>query len=153
MMRSVRVRSSATKTAVSRKNAPPSAHTKHVMYSADCMLEYSTKLLLASPRPCQLFRASDIYTTHTHTCKGGNVTSAGWQVTLCDSMWHVSSRSGVATLRTAIHLLLTYLHIRLTAIFSGATWMSRYQKGKTNLDFTERLSFPFLASVCVVIFL
>ena len=38
----------------------------------------------------------------------GNVTSAGWQVTLCDHMWHVSSRSGVATLRTAIHLLLTY---------------------------------------------
>ena len=24
-------------------------------------------------------------------------------------MWHVSTRSGVATLRTAIHLLLTYL--------------------------------------------
>ena len=41
--------------------------------------------------------------------KGGNVTSAGWQVTLCDPRWHVSSRSGVATLRTAIHLLLTYL--------------------------------------------
>ena len=40
--------------------------------------------------------------------KGGNVTSAGWQVTLCDPVWHVSSRSGVATLRTAIHLLLTY---------------------------------------------
>ena len=38
--------------------------------------------------------------------KGGNVTSAGWQVTLCDPMWHASSRSGVATLRTAIHLLL-----------------------------------------------
>jgi len=48
--------------------------------------------------------------------KGGNVTSAGWQVTLCDHMWHVSSRSGVATLRTAIHLLLTYLltHLRLS---------------------------------------
>jgi len=29
--------------------------------------------------------------------KGGNVTSAGWQVTLCDPIWHVSSRSGVAT--------------------------------------------------------
>jgi len=44
--------------------------------------------------------------------KGGNVTSAGWQVTLCDAMWHVSSRSGVATLRTAIHLLLvTYYAI------------------------------------------
>ena len=26
-----------------------------------------------------------------------------------DPIWHVSSRSGVATLRTAIHLLLTYL--------------------------------------------
>ena len=36
---------------------------------------------------------------------GGNITSAGWQVTLCDPIWHVSSRSGVATLRTAIHLL------------------------------------------------
>jgi len=41
--------------------------------------------------------------------KGGNVTSAGWQVTLCDPIRHVSSRSGVETLRTAIHLLLTYL--------------------------------------------
>jgi len=38
----------------------------------------------------------------------GNVTSAGLQVTLCDPMWHVSSRSSVATLRTAIYLLLTY---------------------------------------------
>jgi len=28
--------------------------------------------------------------------KGGNVTSAGWQVTLCDPVWHVSSRSGEA---------------------------------------------------------
>ena len=43
--------------------------------------------------------------------EGGNVTSAGWQVTLCDPMWHVSSRSGVATLRTAIHLLLTYCYL------------------------------------------
>ena len=29
--------------------------------------------------------------------KGWNVTSAGWQVTLCDPIWHVSSSSGVAT--------------------------------------------------------
>ena len=41
--------------------------------------------------------------------QGGNVSSAGWQVTLCDPMWHASSRSGVAALRTAIHSLLTYL--------------------------------------------
>jgi len=45
--------------------------------------------------------------TQVPPIKGGNVTSAGWQVTLCDPMWHVSSRSGVATLRTAVHLLLT----------------------------------------------
>jgi len=30
--------------------------------------------------------------------KGWNVISAGWQVTLCDPIWHVSSSSGVATL-------------------------------------------------------
>ena len=29
--------------------------------------------------------------------KGWNVTSAGWQVTLCDPIWHVSSSGGVAT--------------------------------------------------------
>jgi len=29
--------------------------------------------------------------------KGWNVTSAGWQVTLCDPILHVSSSSGVAT--------------------------------------------------------
>jgi len=27
---------------------------------------------------------------------GEKVTSAGWQATLCDLIWHVSSRSGVA---------------------------------------------------------
>ena len=40
-----------------------------------------------------------------------DATSAGWQATLCDPMWHVSSRSGVATLRAAIHLLLTLIDI------------------------------------------
>ena len=29
--------------------------------------------------------------------KGWNVTSAGWQVTLCDPIWHVSPSSGVVT--------------------------------------------------------
>ena len=33
--------------------------------------------------------------------KGGNVTSAGWQVTLCDPIWYVSSRIGEACLQTA----------------------------------------------------
>jgi len=34
------------------------------------------------------------FVTTKHTL--GNVTSVGWQVTLCDPIWHVSSRSGVA---------------------------------------------------------
>ena len=36
--------------------------------------------------------------------------------------------------RTHAH---THTHVRLTALFSGTTRVSRYQKGKTNLDFTE----------------
>ena len=35
--------------------------------------------------------------------KGGNVTSAGWQLTLCDPIWHVSSRSGVAIVRELLY--------------------------------------------------
>ena len=31
----------------------------------------------------------------------------------------------------------THTHTRLTALFPGTTWVSRYQKGKTSLDFTE----------------
>ena len=38
--------------------------------------------------------------------KGGNVTSAGWQVIPCDPIWHVSSRSGVVLVaQTAIRFL------------------------------------------------
>jgi len=45
-----------------------------------------------------------------HLCRvAGN--TVGWQVIPCDPMWHVSSRSGVATLQTAIHLLLTYFTV------------------------------------------
>jgi len=45
--------------------------------------------------------------------KGGNVTSAGWQVTLCDPILHVSSRSGaVLVAQTAIRFLtLPSLHL------------------------------------------
>jgi len=40
-------------------------------------------------------------------------------------MWHVSSRSGVATLRTAIHLLLTYLLPKtLGSLVFRALWES-----------------------------
>jgi len=49
------------------------------------------------------------------TPQGGNVTFDGWQVTLCDPMWHVSSHSGVATLRTAIKKV-KFSHTRYRAL-------------------------------------
>ena len=43
--------------------------------------------------------------------KGGNITSAGWQVTLCDPMRHVSCRSGVVLVaQTAVSGYFTLLY-------------------------------------------
>ena len=43
-------------------------------------------------------------------------------------MWHVSSRSGVATLRTAIHLLLTYLGLLTTVcVLQCFLWFPDYE--------------------------
>jgi len=62
---------------------------------------------------CRLNRSDLNWSTHLILCippgslnwvpalargKGRNVPSARWQVTLCDPVWHVSSRSGVAML-------------------------------------------------------
>jgi len=47
--------------------------------------------------------------------KGGKVTSAGWQVTLCDLIWHVISPSDYELLYPAY--LLTYLHTYATLYF------------------------------------
>jgi len=42
--------------------------------------------------------------TYMSIMLGENVTCAGWQVTLCDPIWHASSRSGaVLVAQTAIH--------------------------------------------------
>jgi len=43
--------------------------------------------------------------------KGGNVTSAGWQVILCDPISHVSSRSGVVLVAQTATRFLTFLLI------------------------------------------
>ena len=42
--------------------------------------------------------------------KGGNVTSAGWQLTLCDPTWHVSSCTGEACklLYHSLHYFFTW---------------------------------------------
>jgi len=53
------------------------------------------------------------------------------QVTLCDPTWYVSSRSGVATLRTAIHLLFTYLQVTgSTMVGSGRNGSGRFTRWK-----------------------
>jgi len=41
--------------------------------------------------------------------KGGKVTSVGWQVTLCDLIWHVISRSGVVISITNCYIRFTLL--------------------------------------------
>ena len=43
----------------------------------------------------------------------------------------------VSVMETLISLTHTQTHTRLTALFSRITRVSWYQKGKTNLDFTE----------------
>ena len=45
----------------------------------------------------------------------------------------------IFVLQTTCDFFITYIHThtRLTAPFSGTTRVSRYQKGKTNLDFPE----------------
>ena len=46
--------------------------------------------------------------------KGGNVTSAGWQVVLCDPIWHVSSRSSEACCELLYSALLLLVNIGCT---------------------------------------
>ena len=48
----------------------------------------------------------------------GNVTSAGWQVILCDPIWHVSSRSGEASreLLYSVYFFLLTLLLQLARI-------------------------------------
>ena len=48
--------------------------------------------------------------------RGGNVTSAEWQVTLCDHVWHVSSRSSEACARTTI---LLFILLYFTEMMTG----------------------------------
>jgi len=48
--------------------------------------------------------------TYMSIMLGENVTCAGWQVTLCDPIWHASSRSGaVLVAQTPIHFFAFFL--------------------------------------------
>jgi len=79
---------------------------RHKLKNVNDLCSKSIKLSLASPGVAKS-------STSFGWGKGGNVTSVGWQVTLCDPVWHVSSRSGVALLHCELlyqyNLLLLYL--------------------------------------------
>ena len=45
--------------------------------------------------------------------KGGKVTAAGWQVTPCDPIWHVISRSGVV-----ISITICYIRVYFTYFYT-----------------------------------
>jgi len=79
--------------------------------------EYFTSLHVCnkptrSTQPCIPLGSLNRVPALTDWGKGGNVTSAGWQVILCDPIWHVSSRSGEACGELLYRLLylLTLLH-------------------------------------------
>jgi len=75
--------------------------------------------------------------------KGGNVTSTGWQITLCDPIWHVSSHSG----ETVCDLLYTsYLYLTVIREFRVTLpWKLSYADdlvviAETEDDLIERLN-------------
>ena len=85
-------------------------------YSRHCKISQLTAYLLSTNRfiwiqvnsalhPSRVAKSS----TNFGWGKGGKVTSAGWQVTLCDLIWHVICRSGVV-------ISITNCYIRFTLV-------------------------------------
>jgi len=51
--------------------------------------------------------------------KGGNVTSAGWQITLCNPIWHASFRNPVAVWQLCELLYTCYLLVTSRPLLGG----------------------------------
>ena len=62
--------------------------------------------------------------------KGWNVTFAGWQATLCDPIWDVSSSSGVAT--SVSELLYPCYLLKYFTLLAVAAWRSGNVVGRIN---------------------
>ena len=85
--------------------------------------------------------------------KGGKVTSAVWQVTLCDLIWHVISRSGVV-------ISITNCYIRFTLLYF--IWKKRLNTSNSNTcnpcvesdaDWTKNVTVPlydYLYFTCIL---
>ena len=78
------------------------------MRSLFLLKKYIYLTVVSKREPCTLHVAKS--STSFGSGKGGNVTSAGWQVTLCDPTWHVSSHSGVAMLHCELLYPYTLLY-------------------------------------------
>ena len=65
---------------------------------------------------------------------GGNVTSAGWQVTLCDPMWHVSSRRGAVLVAQTACYTLPYLALIIYLACRGCTWQGSVDGRLSRID-------------------
>jgi len=78
--------------------------------------------------------------------KGVNVISAGWQVILCDPIWHVSSRSGEASREL---LCSVYLYIYLW-LFYAAVWSRRrcVRRATSSSTSSCRWLFPASSATC-----
>ena len=81
-------------------------------------------------------------------CKGGNVTSAGWQVTLCDPIWHVSSRSGDGRLACkliypSLLFLLLSSPVNQQSTFNWATTSSQLGEQQVNNEDGSELYFLY----------
>jgi len=57
--------------------------------------------------------------------KGGNVTSAGLQLTLCDPIWHASSRSGAVLVAQSAIRFLAFFYQYLCNTSGGAAIAAR----------------------------
>jgi len=75
--------------------------------------------------------------------KGGIVSSAGWQVTLCDPIWHVSSRSGVAVANcyTPFTFTLHYYFLNNSG-FSKVKWLHLRWSEQTCKMFVSNFNMP-----------
>ena len=87
--------------------------------------------------------------------KGGNVTSAGWQVILCDPIWHVSSCSGEACceLLYPATLLLLLVYYPSVNIASALVWQQRHSSHQTTQSTLSTVSTVidggrYITSVC-----
>ena len=71
-----------------------------------CMFKHAVLQVNSALHPSGVAKSS----TSFGWGKGGKLTSAGWQVTLCDLIWHVISRSGVVISITNCYIWFTLLY-------------------------------------------